>query len=227
MSRVGDVAPDLRTSPSMKPSKALVVFLGLLAPAVASADGYYGRGGGGGTGEPGGFHHRANRLTYGGAIGLGLMNDSGDRISCVNCDYKPLALELDGHIGGMLNSRLAILFEAQVNGQQLSRDNGNGNGSTQLVQSAAMIAMQYWLTPQFWIKGGLGLSHITVDHSYYDGTIEEPGADGVAVMAAAGFEIFSARRMAIDLQGRVISGNYDGISDHITAATVGIGINWF
>lgn len=212
----------------MKPSKALFVFLMVLAPAIASAQGYYGRGGGGyNAQEPGGFHHRANHLVYGGSIGLGVMNDSGGRITCDNCNYNPLALEVDGHIGGMLNSRLALLLELQVNGQRLSRDVGDGNGDTSLVQTAAMLAVQYWVTPQFWIKGGLGLSHLTVDHEYWDGTAEEPGSDGVALMGAAGFEIFSARRMAIELQGRIISGQYDGVSDHVTAATVGIGINWF
>lgn len=210
----------------MKPSKALFVFLMVLAPAIASAQGYYG-GGGGYSQEPGGFHHRANHLVYGGAIGLGVMNDAGDRISCANCNYNPVAVEVDGHIGGMLNSRLALLLEVQVNGQRLSRDVGDGNGDTSLVQSAAMLAIQYWVTPQFWIKGGLGLSHLNVDHDYWDGTASEPGNDGVAILGAAGFEIFSARRMAIDLQGRIISGQYDGVSDHITAATVGIGVNWF
>jgi hypothetical protein len=211
----------------MKPSKSLfVLLLMVVGSAVASAQGYYG-GGNSYANEPGGFHHRANRLVYGGSIGIGVMNDSGDRITCNNCNYNPVAFELDGHIGGMLNSRLALLFEVQVNGQLINAENGTGNGDSTLVQSAAMLAVQYWLTPQFWIKGGVGLSHITVDHDYYDGTVEEPGADGVAVMGAAGFELFSARRMAIELQGRVISGNYDGVSDHITAGTIGIGINWF
>ena len=113
------------------------------------------------------------------------------------------------------------VFEGQLNGQLISRENGSGNGDQTLVQSAAMIAAQYWLTPQLWIKGGIGLSHITVDTAYYDVTVEQPGADGVAVMGAAGFEIFSARRMAIDLQGRIISGSYDGISDDLLTAGLG------
>jgi hypothetical protein len=204
----------------MKPSKSLLVlFLMVVGPAIASAQGYYGA-----APEPGGFHHRANHLVYGGSIGLGVMNDSGNRITCNNCNYNPVAFEADGHIGGMLNSRLALLFEVQLNGQLISADTGTGPGDQTLVQSAAMLAIQYWLTPQFWIKGGLGLSHLTVDSTYYG---EAPGSDGVAVMGAAGFEIFSARRMAIELQGRIISGSYDGVSDHITAGTIGIGINWF
>jgi hypothetical protein len=91
-----------------------------------------------------------------------------------------------------------------------------------------MIAAQYWLTPQFWIKGGIGLANITVDHNYFDGTgYTEAGSNGVAIMGALGFEIFSARRMSIDLQGRLTEGSFDGVSDHITCANIGIGINWF
>ena len=209
----------------MKPSKSIILFLMVVAPAIAGAQGYYG--GGGYAQEPGGFHQRANHLTYGGSLGIGVMHDDGNRIGCNNCNYNPVAFEADGHIGGMLNSRLAILFEAQLNGQLISQDTGTGAGDQTLIQSAAMIAVQYWITPQFWIKGGAGLSHITVDHAYFDGSVQEPGADGVAVMGGAGFEIFSARRMAIELEGRVISGTYDGISDHITAGTVGIGISWY
>jgi hypothetical protein len=191
----------------------------VVGPAIASAQGYYGN-----AMDPGGFHHRANRLVYGGSIGLGVMNDSGDRITCNNCNTNPVAFEADGHIGGMLNSRLALLFEVQINGQLISADTGTGPGDQTLVQSAAMLAIQYWLTPQFWIKGGAGLSNLHIDSAYYG---DAPGSDGFAIMGAAGFEIFSARRMAIELQGRVISGSYDGVSDHITAGTIGIGINWF
>jgi hypothetical protein len=195
----------------------------VVAPAIASAQGYYGPNYGG---EPG-FHHRMGHLVFGGSIGFGFMNDSGDRITCTNCSYTPISFEVDGHIGGMLTDRFAILFEAQANFQLVSLDNGNGAGDQTLVQSAAMVAAQYWVLPMFWIKGGVGLANLTVDHQYYNAAYSDPGTNGVAIMAAAGFELFSSRRYVIELQGRIISGSYDGISDHITAGNLGIGVNWF
>jgi hypothetical protein len=46
-------------------------------------------------------------------------------------------------------------------------------------------------------------------------------------MGAIGFEVFSGRFFAFDIQGRLIDGSYSGVSDHITAGTIGIGFNWY
>ncbi len=209
----------------MKPIKALLVLAIVLSPALASAQGYYGRGGqGAGYREPGGFHHRMGRITYGGSLGIGFMSDNGNGLSCDNCgNYNPIAVEGDFHIGGFVAPRFALLFEGQFNAQTVHLDQGNGNGDSYVFNSAFMVAGQYWLTPMFWVKGGIGVAHLTVDDAY---TSQDIGS-GLAVMGAAGFELVSTRFFALDLQGRIISSNYDGISDHITSGTVGIGLNWY
>src|SRR3954465_9224865 len=104
----------------MKPIKSLLVLAILVfAPAVASAQ-YYGGGGGGYYQQqqsriPGGFHDRTGRLAWGFGIGLGGMHDDGSSITnCDNCSNGPV-LELDGHIGGMVSPRFALLFEGQLN----------------------------------------------------------------------------------------------------------------
>ena len=208
----------------MKPIKSLLVLAIILAPAIASAQ-YYGGGPGYYNGPnnriPGGFHNRTGRLTWGFGIGLGGMHDDGSGITnCDNCANAP-ALELDGHIGGMIGPRFALMFEGQLNARTVHSDVYNGD--TTLSQSAAMIAGQFWITPQLWVKGGLGLVGLQADDTYvtYDyGT-------GVAVMGAVGFELMSARFFAIDLQGRIIEGTYNSGNDHVTAANVGIGFNWY
>jgi len=208
----------------MKPIKSLLVLAILVfAPAVASAQ-YYG--GGGGYYQqpsriPGGFHDRTGRLSWGFGIGLGGMHDDGSQITnCDNCANAPV-LELDGHIGGMVSPRFALLFEGQLNARTVHSDVYNGD--TVLTQSAAMVAGQFWVTPQLWIKGGLGLAGLQADDTYvtYDyGT-------GLAIMGAVGFELMSARWFAIDLQGRIIEGAYNSGNDHVTAANVGLGFNWY
>lgn len=206
----------------MKPIKSLLVLGALVAGAgTASAQGYYN--GPNGSHTPG-FHHRMNRLAYGFSIGLGGMHDGGSGITeCdQSCDYNPIAFEVDGHIGGMINERTAVLFEAQLNGQTVHSDFINGD--TVLTQSAAMVAVQYWITPQFWIKGGVGFAHLDAQDDY--GTTDDFGG-GAAVMGAAGFELLSTRRFALDLQGRIIEGSYHGLDDNITSATVGLGFNWY
>jgi hypothetical protein len=208
----------------MKPIKSLLVLAIILAPAIASAQ-YYGGGPGYYNGPSnrigGGFHNRTGRLAYGFSIGLGGMHDDGSGITnCDNCSNAP-ALELDFHIGGMVGPRFALLFEGQLNARTVHSDVYNGD--TTLSQSAAMIAGQFWVTPQLWVKGGLGLTGLQADDTYvtYDyGT-------GVAVMGAVGFELMSARYFAVDLQGRIIEGTYNSGNDHVTAANIGLGFNWY
>ncbi|HEU0035862.1 MAG TPA: hypothetical protein VFQ53_34855 [Kofleriaceae bacterium] len=212
----------------MKPIKTLLL-IGILAaiPSLAPSDaaaqpgGYY-SGPPPGSQLPGGFHNRQGRLTFGFQLGLGGMNDDVGDIDCGNCDYNPLSLGISGHIGGFLGPRFALMFELQANTQQVSQ--GAFSDEDQfLTQSAAMIAGQYWLTPQLWLKGGIGLAHLQVDDAYFVSDID----NGTALMGAIGFEVFSAQYMSIDIQGRLINGAYKGIDNNVTAGTVGVGINWF
>ena len=203
----------------MKPIKSFVVLAIVLGCGVASAQGYYGPPRG-----HYGFHHRENRLAWGFSVGVGGMNDHGSGLTnCANCDVNPAALEVDAHVGGMLGPRFALLFEVQGNFQTVS--SSIRNGDTFLDQSLAMVAGQYWITPQLWVKGGAGVAHLSFDNAYADQPLDI--ANGVALMAAVGFEIFSARFFAVDLQARVVNGSYSGIDDRITAANIGLGFNWY
>ena len=215
----------------MKPIKSLFILAAfLLLPTVASAQGYYGRGGRGGyyanpapaSELPGGFHNRQGRLAWGFSLGAGGMSDRGGSIECANCTYSTLAGEVSGHVGGFLGPRFALMGEAQANLQTLSTD---AYGDTTLVQSALMIAGQFWVTPQLWIKGGIGFANVSVDDTYY-GTTDNVDK-GMALMGAVGYELLSARYFSIDLQGRLLNGSYKGIDNNISAGSIGIGINWF
>jgi hypothetical protein len=204
----------------MKPIKSLLILAILCAPALASAQRYYR---GGGERVPGGFHNRAGRLTFGVGIGLGGMHDDGSAItSCDNCNFNPLAVEGDLHIGGMLSPRFALMLELQGNIQTIHSDRFNGD--TTLSQGAAMFAAQAWLLPVLWIKGGLGFASLRADDAFFTTDL----GNGVAVMGAIGLELLSARNFAFELQGRLIEGIYNnGFDDRVTSATVGIGINWY
>jgi hypothetical protein len=205
----------------MKPIvKSFLVFALVLIPTVASAQGYYGPPQ---SPYPGGFHRRMNRLAWGFSVGLGGMHDSGGLTTCDNCDYNPIAFEVDAHLGGFITPRLALLFEAQVNGTTVSQDTGNGNGDTVLTQTALMGALQFWLTPQLWIKGGIGYTDLQANDNYSGGTY----GSGVAFLGAVGFELLSTRRFALDLQGRIIEGSYSSFGDNVQSATVGLGFNWY
>lgn len=214
----------------MKPTKTLIVLAFLLAPGLAAAQGYYGGGPGYGSPPPsqlpGGFHNRQGRLIFGGNLGLGTMHDDIGDIECVNC--SDISVEVAGHIGGFVGPRLALMGELQANFQTLAVE---ANGGTEtLVQSALMLAAQYWVTPQFWIKGGIGFANLQVNWSAYgDGIVDASSRpeNGLALLGAAGFELLSARNFSVDLQGRLINGSYDGIDNSVTGISLGVGLNWF
>jgi hypothetical protein len=216
----------------MKRSHLVAFAAVLLAPAAAAAQpgygpppppppgGYYSQP----TTVPGGFHDRAGRMAIGFSFGLGGMNIGDDDVTCGNCDYDPIAGEFDFHIGGMLSPRFALLFEVQGNAQTVEE---NLYGATSLVQATAMVAGQYWLTPQLWIKGGIGGASLS--YSYDDGyeSQSENIDEGMALMGGVGYELLSARTFSIDLQGRLVSGSYDSFEQNVTAGTIGVGFNWF
>jgi hypothetical protein len=202
----------------------------LAAPAVASAQpsnyrtqpaypGYYPP-----AQLPGGFHDRANRLTVGIGLGFGGMKSSDGAIDCASCDYNPVTAGVHGHIGYMMNPRLGLMLELQANGQVLE---DNFAQTATLVQGAAMFAAQYWVTPQLWIKGGIGAAHLSIAYDDGFGSGEEPVDDGMALLGGVGYEILSARNYSLDLQGRLFVGSYEGIDDQISSGTISLGLNWF
>ncbi len=209
----------------MKPIKLLFLFAVLFIPSIAGAQ-YYGGGGGYYQGPsqriPGGFHNRTGRLAWGIGLGVGGMHDNGSNItSCDNCATSA-ALEIDGHIGGMISPRFALLFEAQSNLRTIHSDNYNGD--TTLSNNLGMIAGQFWLTPQLWVKGGIGVAQIQVND---EGYLSYTSGTGGAIMGAIGFEVASMRYFAVDLQGRIVEANYGGDIGNVTAANVGIGFSWY
>jgi hypothetical protein len=215
----------------MKPIKSLllvgiVAAIPALAPSEAAAQpgpGYYAAPPPNAQ-LPGGFHNRQGRLTFGFSLGLGAMNDDIGDIGCNNCDYSPISFQAAGHIGGFIGPRMALMLELQTNGQQVSQEQFVEDDAF-LYQTAAMIGLQYWVTPQLWLKGGLGLAHL--EEQSRDGFFAGEIDNGTAVLGAIGFELFSSRYLSVDLQGRVLNGSYSGIDNNITAASVGVGINWF
>lgn len=206
--------------------KKIIVLACLLFPSLAFAQ-YYSQPPPGSQ-FPGGFHNRTGRLLFGFSLGAGTMSSRGGALDCSTCDYGTLAGEVSGHIGGFLGPRFALMGEAQANVQTLG--SSVSPETTTQTQGTLMLAAQFWVTPQLWIKGGLGFATLQVDKSYFgDGIIDASAIpeNGTAVMGAIGYEVLSARFFSIDLQGRLINGAYKGLDDNITAASIGLGINWF
>jgi hypothetical protein len=214
-------------APASAALAALAALAVLAAPSSAGAQpggppppppGYGGGYGGGYYGPP----PARQGLTLGFGLGLGGMDSDSSLTECFDCNYDPLALGFDLHIGGMVNPQLAILGELFWQAQSIDADGFNWISQTML-----MAAAQLWLTPQFWVKGGLGFA--SLDSHYDDGFVAEDDSidTGLAVMGAAGFEVLSSPWFAIDLQLRLASGSYDGVDEQVNTGMLGIGFNWY
>lgn len=182
---------------------------------------------GGGGGYYGGGYYvppppERDGFTIGFGIGLGGMNSDSNLTECFDCDVDPIAAGIDFHIGGMINPRMALLFEFWGHAQQIDEA-----GVNVLSQSLAMGAIQYWTSPRLWLKGGLGFA--SLDVSYDDGYIyDEAEIDsGLAILGAIGYELVHSHSFALDLQLRLASAGYEGIDETVNVGMIGIGFNWY
>ncbi len=120
----------------------------------------------------------------------------------------------DIHLGFMVSPQLALLVE----GYGVS----HLENEVSLTQSMGLVAGQFWLNPALWIKGGLGSGSRIAD----DGVRSEESQEGVAVMAAIGYEVLHSDRFAVDVQLRLGAVGYD--NDYTVSQTaVTLGVNWY
>jgi hypothetical protein len=150
------------------------------------------------------------REPRGGAVKLGFGLGPGGFL-CDGCSTLT-GVESDLHGGLMLTERLAVLGELQVT--FVNENEG------QRSQAEAMVAAQLWVTPSLWTK--LGFGHARVDHP------DEMKEDGVAWLAAAGYEVWAWRRTprwgapVLELQVRLT--HTTGLGNDLTSASMGLSL---
>lgn len=123
----------------------------------------------------------------------------------------------------MVTPRLAIQGELWGQVRPIDADSG-----AYVNQSMVLLALQYWLTPRFWVKGGIGYAGLSVNYNDgYEDRSDNIG-EGVGVMGAVGYELVSMRTFAFDLQLKSGMGSYEeNNSEEVIATTLAVGINWY
>lgn len=139
----------------------------------------------------------------------------GGTITCDDCDDLS-GVALDIHLGGMLTPRLALMFDGMGVAHSFE-----GGGT--LIHVVDTVAAQYWVTPQFWIKGGLGIGRLSVNDENGDEVLASE--TGSAVMVGAGYEVLHGRSFALDLQLRGAVAHYD--DGEIQMGSLNLGLNWY
>jgi|tagenome__1003787_1003787.scaffolds.fasta_scaffold19969811_1 hypothetical protein len=150
-------------------------------------------------------------LVVGFGLGLGAISTSQD---CGPCGGAAGGFEF--HVGGMLNPRLALMFDGWGLGRTL-----DGGGT--LTNGMAAVALQYWVNEIIWLKGGVGFAEIRI--SYDDYYYRDDSLSGLGIMGAAGFEIMQSYNFALDLQLRLAHMSYDFGGANNFALMVGL--NWY
>jgi len=122
----------------------------------------------------------------------------------------------------MLNQRLALMFDGSGVAHQ-----PEGTDLT-IIHVVDTIAVQYWLSDQIWIKGGLGFGQLSIQDSAGNRAESELGFGG---LVAAGIELLQGRNFTLDVQIRGAAATYEdeftGESITLSNGSILVGANWY
>jgi len=136
-------------------------------------------------------------------IGIG-----GGKITCSDCESKSgTAVAL--HLGGMLTEKVALVLGLSV----VSTDDND------LTSSVASAAVQYFVSPKVWVKGGIAsvLLEVNGKGSYASNT-------GGGFQGGLGVEVVQKKRFAIDLQVRFTTAKIEGERTNNVMALLGFNL---
>ena len=161
-------------------------------------------------------------LVFGFSGGVGAIHVDGCGDAC------GVAGLVEGHLGGMINPRMAIMFEIWLADHPWSA----GGSSFETINTFFTGAAQYWVNDIVWIKGGLGVAEIREDFNDgygYGYSYTSNRSTGFALFGAAGVEVMQSYNFALDIQLRVGNGFYSDDFGSFSAQNYGllVGFNWY
>lgn len=152
-------------------------------------------------------------LILGGAVGVGLISASDCGDTCGG------GFSGEVHIGGMLNPRTALVFDAWTT---IHPSANNDNATTNSIFTGAL---QIWLNDIVWLKGGIGVGRTSVTDQ---NDVTTGDASGLALMGAAGVELVHYVNFALDLQARAGHTFYSNSQGgDVEDFAFMIGFNWY
>ncbi len=160
-------------------------------------------------------------LVFGFSGGIGAIHVDGCGDAC------GAAGVLEGHIGGMISPRAAVMLEIWGADHPWS---ASGN-SYETINTFFTGALQYWVNDIVWIKGGLGLAEIRQDinDDYAGYSYTSNSSTGFALFGAAGVEVLQSYNFALDIQLRIGNGFYSDSGGSFSAQNYAlmVGFNWY
>ena len=156
-------------------------------------------------------------FVVGAMVGVGHLSLSGNTAN--TSDGSGISLP-NLKAGYMLNPDLAILLSTQG----LSYEESGQDRSI----SGLVPTLQYWIKPNLWINGGIGLA-MDVPAFYSDNTGDQCRIDfGAVILLSSGYEVYRKGSFSIDLQGVIQAGQIESDNGKREAFAImtGIGFNF-
>jgi len=129
-------------------------------------------------------------LIVGGGIGGGSM-------TCDGCNSTS-GFAGQFHIGGMLTEKVALVLD----GSGITREE---DGAT-LTSGVSVAAVQYFVSPRVWIKGGVGAGILQASVEKLSVTSDP----GLAFAGGIGVDLLQKQKFTIDLQARFTTASIEG-----------------
>ncbi len=157
------------------------------------------------------------RWLFGGAFGGGslIQKDEGQSAE----SYTKFSM-LNLKVGYFIHPRTAVCLHIPSGGHKEKDE-------TRAFE-ALLISGQHWFIDRFWGSAGLGLAMDMP--SLFDTSNENPKFYfGPAASIGAGYELWRKGKFALDIQGRILYGNYkvEGKQRQSTAFDLMIGFAWY
>lgn len=153
-------------------------------------------------------------------------------------DEQRGAASADLRLGGFVNPRLALFFELAIafSGEKeldapVAVRIGDtelhfADGTTDLTSNLWAGAVQFWVAPRLWLRGGLGAGYLS--RTLYLADSIELTLDkgyGLAMLGAAGLEVWQFGHGAIDVQAHFTTFPVGGL--WVNAPTVQVGFSFW
>jgi hypothetical protein len=169
---------------------------------------------------PHGVYRAGLVFGFSGGVGAIHTNNCGDA-----CGVAGLG---EGHLGGMISPRAAVMFEIWLADHPFSA----GGSSFETINTFFTGAAQYWVNDIVWVKGGLGVAEIRQDINggyAYGYSYTSASNTGFALFGAAGVEVMQSYNFALDIQLRVGNGFYSDTAGSFSVQNYGlmVGFNWY
>jgi hypothetical protein len=166
--------------------------------------------------------HAVDRSGFNFGFGVGFGSRSLSDCPDSNDFCSKSGLAGNGYAGFMLGERLALVLD--VESMTYKVDTAVSRETEYF--TTGMVGLKYWATEKAWIRGGAGLGLFSND-------LEEESKSGLALGAAAGYELMQGDSLIIDIQARFTTTKFpeetftDRVSRRCNGFSGQVGLNWY